>query len=329
MLSDPQKRSAYDRSGHAGSTSAWAAARARGFGGFAGGLRRHLRRHLRWRRRWPPGGGRVYRGSGPVLRDGDHARGGRARQGDADPHPELGDLRDLPRQRRQARHQRQDLHHLQRRRQRAHAPGLLQHPADRPQCRGSGKIIPEPCTVCNGQGKTKKTKTLEVKIPAGIAEGMRIRSAGNGELGTKWRAAGRLYIELRVKPHEIFERDGDDLHRSVPVSMTTAALGAASRCRRWPARPEIDLPESTQNGKTFRLRGKGIKGAPRATPATRNCHISIETPVRITEHQRKLLKEPDESFRKVGDRHSPNAKSWTDRVKDIFGSPRRPGPRAP
>jgi molecular chaperone DnaJ len=187
-----------------------------------------------------------------------------------------------------------------------------------PQCRGAGKIIPEPCTVCNGQGKIKKTKTLEVKIPAGIAEGMRIRSAGNGEPGTNGGPPGDLYIELRVKAHEIFERDGDDLHCSVPVPMTTAALGGSIEVPTLAGKAEIDIPESTQHGKTFRLRGKGIKGVRSSYPGDLYCHISVETPVRISEHQRKLLKELDESFRKSGDRHSPNAKSWTDRVKDIF-----------
>ncbi len=187
-----------------------------------------------------------------------------------------------------------------------------------PHCRGSGKIIPEPCTACSGQGKIKKTKTLEVKIPAGIAEGMRIRSAGNGEPGTNGGPPGDLYIELRVKQHEIFERDGDDLHCSVPVGMTTAVLGGNIEVPTLNGKAEIDLPESTQHGKTFRLRGKGIKGVRSSYPGDLYCHITVETPVRITEHQRKLLKELDESFRKSGDRHSPNAKSWTDRVKDLF-----------
>ncbi len=187
-----------------------------------------------------------------------------------------------------------------------------------PHCHGSGKIIPEPCTACSGQGKIKKTKTLEVKIPAGIAEGMRIRSAGNGEPGTNGGPPGDLYIELRVKAHEIFERDGDDLHCSVPVGMTTAALGGNIEVPTLNGKAEIDLPESTQHGKTFRLRGKGIKGVRSSYPGDLYCHVAVETPVRMTEHQRKLLKELDESFRKSGDRHSPNAKSWTDRVKDIF-----------
>jgi molecular chaperone DnaJ len=187
-----------------------------------------------------------------------------------------------------------------------------------PHCRGAGKVIPEPCTTCNGAGKIKKQKTLEVKIPAGINEGMRIRSAGNGEPGTNGGPSGDLYIEIRVKQHEIFERDGDDLHCTVPVGLTTVALGGTIEVPTLGGNAEIDLPEGTQHGKTFRLRGKGIKGIRSSYPGDLYAHIAVETPVKITEHQRKLLKELDESFRKGGDRHSPNEKSWADRVKDLF-----------
>ena len=187
-----------------------------------------------------------------------------------------------------------------------------------PHCHGTGKIIPDPCIACNGAGKIKRQKTLEVKIPAGINEGMRIRSAGNGEPGTNGGPPGDLYIEIRVKAHEIFERDGDDLHCTVPVGLTTAALGGSIEVPTLGSKAEIELPEGTQHGKTFRLRGKGIKGLRSSYPGDLYCHVTVETPVKITEHQRKLLRELDESFRKSGDRHSPNAKSWTDRVKDLF-----------
>jgi len=187
-----------------------------------------------------------------------------------------------------------------------------------PHCKGSGKIIPEPCITCNGAGRIKRQKTLEVKIPAGINEGMRIRSAGNGEPGTNGGPAGDLYIEIRIKQHDIFERDGDDLHCTVPVSMTTAALGGAIEVPTLGSKAEIELPEGTQHGKTFRLRGKGIKGIRSSYPGDLYCHITVETPVKMTEHQRKLMKELEESFKGAGDRHSPNAKSWTDRVKDLF-----------
>ena len=188
-----------------------------------------------------------------------------------------------------------------------------------PHCRGSGKIIPEPCPSCSGAGRIKKQKTLEVKIPGGISEGMRIRSAGNGEPGTHGGPPGDLYIEIRVKQHELFERDGDDLHCTAPVGLTTAALGGAIEMPTLGGgKAEIDLPEGTQHGKTFRLRGKGIKGLRSSYPGDLYCHITVETPVKLTEHQRKLMRELDESIRKSGDRHSPNAKSWTDRVKDLF-----------
>jgi molecular chaperone DnaJ len=187
-----------------------------------------------------------------------------------------------------------------------------------PHCHGTGKIIPEPCATCGGQGKMKKTKTLEVKIPAGINEGMRIRSAGNGEPGMNGGPSGDLYIEIRIKQHEVFERDGDDLHCTVPVGLTTAALGGSIAVPTLGGNAEIELPEGTQHGKTFRLRGKGIKGVRSSYPGDLYCHVSVETPVKLTEHQRKLMKELDESLKKGGERHSPGSASWTDRVKDLF-----------
>ena len=187
-----------------------------------------------------------------------------------------------------------------------------------PHCRGTGKIIPEPCVSCHGSGKVKRQKTLEVKIPAGIGEGMRIRSAGNGEPGTNGGPPGDLYIEIRIKAHELFERDGDDLHCTIPVSITIAALGGTIQVPTLEGRAEIELPEGTQHGKTFRLRGKGVKGIRASYPGDLYCHVAVETPVRLTEHQRKLLNELEDSFRRSGDRHSPNAKSWTDKVRDLF-----------
>ncbi len=187
-----------------------------------------------------------------------------------------------------------------------------------PTCRGSGKVIPEPCTSCHGQGKVKRQKTLEVKIPAGIDGGMRIRSAGNGEPGTNGGPAGDLYIEIRLKKHDIFERDGDDLHCSVPISMVTAALGGEIDVPTLAGKAAIDIPEGTQSGKQFRLRGKGIKGVRSSYPGDLYCHISVETPVKLSEHQRRLLKELDESFKKGGSKHSPSGDSWTDRLKNLF-----------
>ena len=187
-----------------------------------------------------------------------------------------------------------------------------------PHCRGTGKIIPEPCTSCHGQGKIKSQKTLEVKIPAGIDDGMRIRSTGNGEPGTNGGPPGDLYIEIRLKKHDIFERDGDDLHCQVPVSFITAALGGEIEVPTLAGKAAIDIPEGTQAGKQFRLRGKGIKGVRASYPGDLYCHIIVETPVKLTEYQRKLLKDFDESLKKGGSKHSPSTETWTDKLKNLF-----------
>ena len=187
-----------------------------------------------------------------------------------------------------------------------------------PHCHGSGKIIPEPCTSCHGQGKIKKQKTLEVKIPAGIDDGMRIRSAGNGEPSPNGGPPGDLYIEIRIRKHEVFERDGDDLHCMVPISFTKAALGGEIEVPTLTGKAVIDIPEGTQHGKQFRLRGRGIKGVRSSSNGDLYCHITVETPVKLTEHQRKLLKQLDESLEKGGGKHSPNEKSWFDKAKDFF-----------
>jgi len=187
-----------------------------------------------------------------------------------------------------------------------------------PHCRGSGKIISDPCSPCHGQGKIKRQKTLEISIPAGIDDGMRIRSTGNGEPGTNGGPPGDLYIEIRLKKHEVFQRDGDDLHCAVPISFTTAALGGEVSVPTLNGEAAIDLPEGTQTGKQFRLRGKGIKGVRASFPGDLYCHITVETPVKLTEHQRKLLKELDESLKKGGAKHSPTEAGWADKLKNLF-----------
>ncbi|MFH0128888.1 molecular chaperone DnaJ [Variovorax sp. EL159] len=187
-----------------------------------------------------------------------------------------------------------------------------------PTCHGSGKIIPEPCTACHGQGKIKRNKTLEVKIRAGIDDGQRMRVTGNGEPGVNGGPPGDLYIEVRLKKHDIFERDGDNLHCVVPVSMTTAALGGEINVPTLKGAAAIDIPEGTQSGKQFRLRGKGIKGVNSSYPGDLYCHVRVETPVKLTEHQRKVLKELDESLKKGGDKHSPTDKGWFDKAKEFF-----------
>ncbi len=324
MLSDPQKRAAYDQFGHAGvdpNMGGRGGPGAEGFGGFAeafGDIFGDIFGGAGGGRRGGAGGQQVYRGSDlsyameitleeaangkdtqiriPSWDNCETCKGSGAKPGtSAKTCPSCSGSGTV--------HLRQGFFSIQQ---------------TCPHCRGSGKIIPEPCTACNGAGKIKRQKTLEVKIPAGINEGMRIRSAGNGEPGTNGGPPGDLYIEIRIKQHDIFERDGDDLHCTVPVSLTTVALGGSIEVPTLVGKAEIELPEGTQHGKTFRLRGKGIKGIRSSYPGDLYCHVTVETPVKLTEHQRKLLKELDESFKKGGDKHSPNAKSWTDRVKDLF-----------
>jgi molecular chaperone DnaJ len=185
-----------------------------------------------------------------------------------------------------------------------------------PTCHGSGKVIPDPCGTCDGVGRVRKTKTLEVKIPAGIDDGMRIRSGGNGEPGVNGGPPGDLYVEIHVKEHQVFQRDGDDLHCEIPISITTAALGGKVEVPTLAGRAEIELPEGTQSGKTFRLRGKGIKGVRSSYPGDLYVHVALETPVRLSDKQKKLLRELDASLQDP--KHSPQTKGWMDRVKEFF-----------
>jgi molecular chaperone DnaJ len=187
-----------------------------------------------------------------------------------------------------------------------------------PKCHGSGTYIPDPCLHCHGTGKVKETKTLEVKIPAGIDDGMRIRSSGNGEPGVNGGPPGDLYVEIHIKQHSVFEREGDDLHCQMPIPFTTAALGGEIEVPTLAGRASFTVPEGTQSGKTFRLRGKGIKGLRSSIPGDLYVHVQVETPVKLTEPQRELLKQFEKSLVEGGPRHSPQSKSWFDRVKSFF-----------
>ncbi|MFV0600570.1 MAG: molecular chaperone DnaJ [Brachymonas sp.] len=188
-----------------------------------------------------------------------------------------------------------------------------------PRCHGAGKYIPDPCTACHGRGKIKQQKTLEIKIPAGIDDGMRIRSSGNGEPSPNGGPPGDLYIEIRIRKHDVFQRDGDDLHCVVPVSFTRAALGGEIEVPTLLyGKATIVIPEGTQNGKQFRLRGKGIKGVRSHSTGDLYCHMQVETPVKLTDQQRKLLKQLDELLEKGGGKHSPSEKTWFDKAKDFF-----------
>ncbi len=187
-----------------------------------------------------------------------------------------------------------------------------------PTCRGAGKVIPDPCATCNGAGRVKKNKTLEVTIPQGIDEGQRIRLSGKGEPGMNGGPPGDLYVEIHIKQHAVFQRDGDDLHCEIPVGFTTAALGGDVDVPTLNGKASLSIAEGTQSGKTFRMRGKGIKGVRSSYPGDLYCHVTVETPVRLTEKQKKLLREFDESLKAGGQKHSPQEKSFVDRMKGFF-----------
>ncbi|RJG03809.1 molecular chaperone DnaJ [Noviherbaspirillum sedimenti] len=187
-----------------------------------------------------------------------------------------------------------------------------------PKCHGTGKIIPEPCTACAGAGRIKRNKTLEVKIPAGIDDGMRIRSSGNGEPGMNGGPPGDLYVEIHIKQHAVFQRDGDDLHCEIPISFAKAALGGEVEVPTLSGKASFSLPEGTQTGKTFRLRGKGIKGVRSGYPGDLFCHVVVETPVKLTDKQKDLLRELERLTTEGGAKHNPQSKSWMDKVKGFF-----------
>lgn len=188
-----------------------------------------------------------------------------------------------------------------------------------PHCGGRGKTIPNPCADCNGQGRVERTKTLQVKIPAGVDNGDRIRLAGEGEAGPAGSPPGDLYVDVRVREHEIFQRDGDDLHCEVPVRIGQAALGDTIRVPTLEGEVELRIPAETQTGKLFRLRDRGVKSVRSRKPGDLYCRAVVETPVNLTAEQRELLEKFEATF--AGDgarRHSPRASTFLDGVKGFW-----------
>ena len=147
---------------------------------------------------------------------------------------------------------------------------------------------------------------------------MRIRSSGNGEPGTNGGPPGDLYVEIHIKPHEVFQREGDDLHCEMPISFTKAALGGEIEVPTLAGKVSFTIPEGTQTGKTFRLKGKGVKGVRSGYAGDLFCHVAVETPVNLTSRQKELLQELEAINIKDGGKHNPKAKSWMEKVKEFF-----------
>jgi molecular chaperone DnaJ len=321
ILSDAQKRSAYDQFGHAGvdPSAGGAGMGGAGMGGFADAFSDIFGDIFGGGRGGGGGRSNVYRGADlrynlevsleeaargtetririPTMAECDSCHGSGARKG-SEPKtcPTCGG-------------------HGQVRMQQ----GFFSIQQTCPKCHGTGRYIADPCTSCHGAGRVKQHKTLSVKIPAGIDEGDRIRLSGEGEPGVNGGPPGDLYVQIHLKPHAVFQRDHDDLHCEMPVSFTTAALGGEIEIPTLDGAAKLKVPAETQSGKVFRLRGKGIKGVRSISQGDLLCHVVVETPVSLTDRQKELLREFEEISRGNAARHNPKAQSWMDRVKDFFG----------
>jgi len=187
-----------------------------------------------------------------------------------------------------------------------------------PKCHGSGKFVSNPCGKCFGEGRTKQHKTLSVKIPAGVDDGDRIRLSGEGEAGVNSGPSGDLYVVVNLLAHSVFQRDNNDLHCEMPISFTTAALGGELQVPTIDGYAKIKVPAETQSGKIFRLRGKGIKGIRSHTHGDLMCHLMVETPVKLGARQKELLHELEALNQEDSSRHSPRTRSWVNKVREFF-----------
>jgi len=189
-----------------------------------------------------------------------------------------------------------------------------------PVCHGRGKEIKEACTKCHGHGRVEKQKTLSVKVPAGVDNGDRIRLSGEGEAGGNGGPSGDLFVQIYVKKHPIFERDGNDLYCEVPIPFVAAALGGELEIPTLTGKLKLKVPAESQSGKLFRLRNKGVKSVRSGHTGDLLCRISIETPVNLSDEQKAILRQFEEATGGSGggEKHSPKHNSWLDGVKKFF-----------
>ncbi len=187
-----------------------------------------------------------------------------------------------------------------------------------PRCQGRGTVITQPCYTCNGHGHVEEYKTLQVKIPQGVDTGDRIRLSGEGESGGTGGTSGDLYVQINIKPHNIFVREGADLHCEVPICFTIAALGGDVEVPTLYGKVSLKVPPGTQSGTPLRLRNKGVKPVRGGSQGDMICRVVVETPVNLTERQKNLLEEFNQTLRSSGRRHSPTSSGWMDSVKKFL-----------
>jgi molecular chaperone DnaJ len=198
--------------------------------------------------------------------------------------------------------------------------GFFQLQQTCPRCRGNGTIIKNPCDTCLGQGRVRRTRKLSVKVPAGVDTGDRIRLSGEGEAGRNGGPPGDLYVEVSVREHAIFERDGEHLSCEVPVSFATAALGGTVEVPTLDGDVTLKVPAETQSGRVFRLRDKGVKpvrGGPRGDLF---CRLVVETPVHLSPEQRELIRKLEDTLKQDSTRHAPREQGFFEGVKRFFSS---------
>ena len=187
-----------------------------------------------------------------------------------------------------------------------------------PTCRGQGTIIASPCGECAGRGRVRKVKTLSVQVPAGVDTGDRIRLAGEGEAGRNGGPSGDLYVDIAINRHPIFAREGRNLSCDVPISFADAVLGSSVEVPTLGGHVMLRIPPETQSGRVFRLRGKGVRSVRGTGIGDLFCKVQVETPVKLDEDQKELLRQFDESLQSRDSRHSPRARSWLDGVRKFF-----------
>jgi len=187
-----------------------------------------------------------------------------------------------------------------------------------PACKGAGTTVGDPCSDCHGRGRVRKTKTLSVKVPAGVDDGDRIRLSGEGEAGRNGGPPGDLYVEIRVNPHKLFTRDAADLACEVPISIATATLGGEVELPTLDGNVALKVPAGTQSGKVFRLRGKGVSTVRDARQGDLFAKVAVETPINLSSEQKDLLQQFEQSIQAGGEKHSPRAGGWLDTVKRFF-----------
>ncbi|MGH8460635.1 MAG: molecular chaperone DnaJ [Stenotrophobium sp.] len=187
-----------------------------------------------------------------------------------------------------------------------------------PHCRGRGVVVTDPCKTCRGGGKIRREKTLEVKIPPGVDTGDRIRLSGEGEPGDRGAAPGDLYVQINVRPHDFFERDGSDLFCTIPISFIDAALGGDKDVPTLQGRETLHIAEGCQSGKQFRLRGKGVKSVRGGPAGDLICTVRVETPIKLNKQQKELLRQFGDTLTGEAGRHTPETESWLGKARKFL-----------